>query len=128
MFAGRRAPRWSGQLQNNLLDRMRMSMKCRPLKLHSFLRRSFHGRAVAVARRTLRACDELHWSGALMLLMTRRAGAVLDDIGLVQRVPHVTRLTFLIDRLEGDAPLEPITYPGFEFFQCERTARHQRFV
>lgn len=63
-----------------------------------------------------------------MLLMTRRAGAVLNDVRLVQRVPNVTGLTLLIDRLESNATLEPITQQLFEFCDCKRTARHQRFV
>jgi hypothetical protein len=63
-----------------------------------------------------------------MLLMTCRAGAVLNDVRLVQRVLHVTRLTFLIDGRKGDAFAKSIAYHLFEFHECERTARHQGFV
>ena len=40
--------------------------------------------------------------------MTRRAGAVLHHVELVQRVPRMARLAFMIDRLESDAVLKSV--------------------
>ena len=52
------APSWSRQLKNDLLRKMRMSMKILPLKLHAFLCRSFHDGAAIVTGSTLRARDQ----------------------------------------------------------------------
>lgn len=52
------APTWSRQFKDDLLRRMKMPMVICPLKLHPFLRRSLHARAVAVTRGALRARDQ----------------------------------------------------------------------
>jgi hypothetical protein len=43
-----------------------------------------------------------------MFLVTRRAGAVLDDVRFVKTVLLVTSLAFAIDRFDGDAVAKAI--------------------
>ena len=102
------APSGSRQLQNDLLRGMRMSMEILPLKLHAFLRGSFHDGAAIVTGSTLGARDQSQRLQAPVFLMTCRAGAVLHHIRLVQRVLRMTRLASAIDRLEGDAVLKAV--------------------
>ena len=59
-----------------------------------------------------------------MFLMTRGAGAVLDNVRLVERVLRVTGFAALVDRLEGDAVAEPIAHHFLETDLSDRTAGH----
>jgi hypothetical protein len=43
-----------------------------------------------------------------MFLMTRRAGAVLNDVRFVKAVLLMTSLAFAIDRFDGDAVTKTI--------------------
>src|SRR6266576_1311044 len=63
-------PGRSGQYQNDLCDRVRMSMDVLPLKLPSFLRGRFHNRGAVVAGSAVRARHRSHRSRSLVLLMT----------------------------------------------------------
>lgn len=40
--------------------------------------------------------------------MANRAGAVFNDVRFVQRVTGMARLAFPVDRLKGDAVMEPV--------------------
>ena len=50
-----------------------------------------------MTRHAVIAAGRVHWSGALMFLMTRRAREILDDIRLMEIVTGMTILAGLID-------------------------------
>jgi len=104
----RKTLRRSRQLENDLLRGMWMSVECIARKVHSFFgRRSHHGEVV-VAGRALRGRDQSKITEPAMFLMTRRAGAVLNDVRLVKAVFLMASLAFAIDRFDGDAVTKTI--------------------
>jgi len=103
------------QFENDLLGGMRMSMESVARNAHSSLCRRSHHRGIIVASRALRARDQSEVIQASMFLMTRRAGAVLNDVRFVKAVLLVTALTFAIDRFDGDAVAKTIAQHRAEF-------------
>lgn len=51
-----------------------------------------------------------------MLLVTRSAGTILDDVRFVEHVPLMTRLTFAIDRLKSEAVMKSVAHNRRQFF------------
>jgi len=104
----RKTLRRSRQLENDLLRGMWMSVECIARTVHSFFgRRSHHGEVV-VAGRALRGRDQSKITEPAMFLMTRRAGAVLNDVRFVKAVFLMASLAFAIDRFDGDAVTKTI--------------------
>ena len=52
---------------------------------------------IAVTAQTLRVPRRNHWPAALMFLMTDGAGALMHDVGLMERAAGVAFLAMLVE-------------------------------
>ena len=86
---------------------IRTIIECCGGKGFSLFRGSRHLMCVAVTTHALRVAQRGHRPAALMLLVTRRAGAIVNDIRLMERMAHMAVLAPLIDafiaQLQGRA-------------------------
>ena len=116
------------QFKDDALRRLRMPVERRPIELHPLLRGSFHGFAIVVAGRAIRARHQFHRTRPLMFLVAGRTGAILHHVWLVEGVMRVTGLAFLIDQVEGDAVSETFFHDRAKFLRREWATGHQGLV
>ena len=88
--------------------------------LRAALGGSSHGRRAVVTSRALGARDKPKVRQALVLLMTCRTGAILDNVRFVKTVALMTNLAFAIDRFDANAVAKAI--PD-SFGKCSSRAR-----
>src|SRR6188472_1772058 len=115
------------QIEDNLLGRMRMPLKPRPVQLHSFLCGGLHDRGIVVTGRALRTGHDLHRPGTAMFLMANRTRAILDDVRFVEGERsfvsfEMAGFAILVDRIKGDALVKPIAQHILEFVSGQLAA------